>query len=371
MSYSAGRQGFIDRRGHRRRLHRNVGDGGPTRVGGAVCLKMVTIFRVERQVYLTLLFLSVPLFSFPFLFFSCYALSFSFFFLFPSSLLPFLYPFSSKRELIPECAAREGKVYKYDVSVETGSMYKLTEDVRKAVVSDLTLFSLIRHENSWPELFSFRSFLLFPSPFPSFFLSRSFLVFLFVSFPFLLLFLSFFFFFPLFSLPSPPSPGRQSSGNGLRTRGWRQRSHQRRRSGILEGVALHPRAVHVRKIVDDGPIRSKYRLLLSFVPSLFFLSVFCFYFFFFFLFLFSCWKEHRRYERVANTRGSVSAEHGERARAEQTEKHSLFSPPLSTGIGTWKKEYLRYTKTDTSIEVMRTIKRAMDPKGLLNPYKVR
>jgi FAD/FMN-containing dehydrogenase len=48
-------------------------------------------------------------------------------------------------------------------------------------------------------------------------------------------------------------------------------------------------------------------------------------------------------------RGSVSAEHG---------------------IGLQKPTYLKYSKTPEMINVMKTIKHALDPKGILNPYKV-
>jgi FAD/FMN-containing dehydrogenase len=48
-------------------------------------------------------------------------------------------------------------------------------------------------------------------------------------------------------------------------------------------------------------------------------------------------------------RGSVSAEHG---------------------IGLQKPAYLKYSKTPEMINVMKTIKHALDPKGILNPYKV-
>ena len=47
--------------------------------------------------------------------------------------------------------------------------------------------------------------------------------------------------------------------------------------------------------------------------------------------------------------GSVSAEHG---------------------IGLEKKSYLSISRNDAEIALMRTLKRALDPKGLLNPGKV-
>lgn len=47
--------------------------------------------------------------------------------------------------------------------------------------------------------------------------------------------------------------------------------------------------------------------------------------------------------------GSVSAEHG---------------------IGTYKKAYLSYSRTPAEIELMRTLKRALDPRNILNPGKI-
>ena len=49
---------------------------------------------------------------------------------------------------------------------------------------------------------------------------------------------------------------------------------------------------------------------------------------------------------VASLQGSISAEHG---------------------IGTAKKRWLRMTRTDAELNAMRAIKRALDPKGILNP----
>jgi glycolate oxidase len=40
------------------------------------------------------------------------------------------------------------------------------------------------------------------------------------------------------------------------------------------------------------------------------------------------------------------------------------------GIGLAKKEYLASTLGDTQIQLMKAIKRAFDPKGILNPGKV-
>jgi FAD/FMN-containing dehydrogenase len=55
------------------------------------------------------------------------------------------------------------------------------------------------------------------------------------------------------------------------------------------------------------------------------------------------------YGALRNRRGSVSAEHG---------------------IGLEKREYLSWCRSDAEIETMRAIKRALDPKGILNPGKI-
>ncbi len=55
------------------------------------------------------------------------------------------------------------------------------------------------------------------------------------------------------------------------------------------------------------------------------------------------------YPPLQKLKGSVSAEHG---------------------IGLDKKPYLACTRSETEIELMRQIKRAMDPKGILNPGKL-
>lgn len=54
------------------------------------------------------------------------------------------------------------------------------------------------------------------------------------------------------------------------------------------------------------------------------------------------------YQAVAENNGSISAEHG---------------------LGVMKAPYISYSKSDTSIELMRKMKHLFDPKGLLNPYK--
>lgn len=55
------------------------------------------------------------------------------------------------------------------------------------------------------------------------------------------------------------------------------------------------------------------------------------------------------YEPLASIGGSVSAEHG---------------------VGLEKKPYLNLCRSDAELEVMRTLKRALDPLGILNPGKI-
>ncbi|KAI5294330.1 hypothetical protein KEM52_004236 [Ascosphaera acerosa] len=54
------------------------------------------------------------------------------------------------------------------------------------------------------------------------------------------------------------------------------------------------------------------------------------------------------YEWIAKRKGSISAEHG---------------------IGIAKKEFLRYSKSDTMVSLMRRLKELYDPNGIMNPYK--
>jgi FAD/FMN-containing dehydrogenase len=55
------------------------------------------------------------------------------------------------------------------------------------------------------------------------------------------------------------------------------------------------------------------------------------------------------YEPLQRINGSISAEHG---------------------IGLEKKEFLHLCRTTTELELMRTLKNALDPKGILNPGKI-
>jgi FAD/FMN-containing dehydrogenase len=55
------------------------------------------------------------------------------------------------------------------------------------------------------------------------------------------------------------------------------------------------------------------------------------------------------YSVIRDLGGSVSAEHG---------------------IGTEKKDYLSWSRSPPEIALMRTLKRAIDPKGILNPGKI-
>jgi FAD/FMN-containing dehydrogenase len=59
--------------------------------------------------------------------------------------------------------------------------------------------------------------------------------------------------------------------------------------------------------------------------------------------------EQAIYELVSPRRGSISAEHG---------------------IGSLKKDFLHLSRSAEEIALMRTIKRAMDPNGILNPGKI-
>jgi D-2-hydroxyglutarate dehydrogenase len=55
------------------------------------------------------------------------------------------------------------------------------------------------------------------------------------------------------------------------------------------------------------------------------------------------------YEWTSRQKGSISAEHG---------------------IGFKKRDFMHFSKSEKSIEVMKQLKATFDPKGILNPYKV-
>jgi FAD/FMN-containing dehydrogenase len=55
------------------------------------------------------------------------------------------------------------------------------------------------------------------------------------------------------------------------------------------------------------------------------------------------------YRTVRDWKGSVSAEHG---------------------IGTEKRDYLGYSRSPEELDLMASLKRALDPHGILNPGKV-
>jgi FAD/FMN-containing dehydrogenase len=55
------------------------------------------------------------------------------------------------------------------------------------------------------------------------------------------------------------------------------------------------------------------------------------------------------FEWTSKLKGSVSAEHG---------------------IGFKKTQYIHFSKSQSSLNLMANIKKLMDPKGILNPYKV-
>ncbi|MDB4985126.1 MAG: oxidoreductase, partial [Myxococcaceae bacterium] len=59
--------------------------------------------------------------------------------------------------------------------------------------------------------------------------------------------------------------------------------------------------------------------------------------------------DHAIFKLVRSHAGSISAEHG---------------------IGLLKKPYLTYSRSPAELELFRSVKRALDPKGILNPGKV-
>lgn len=55
------------------------------------------------------------------------------------------------------------------------------------------------------------------------------------------------------------------------------------------------------------------------------------------------------FEEVAKVQGSISAEHG---------------------VGFRKPHYIHYSKDESALQLMRELKKMLDPNGILNPYKV-
>ena len=55
------------------------------------------------------------------------------------------------------------------------------------------------------------------------------------------------------------------------------------------------------------------------------------------------------YEWTSKCKGSISAEHG---------------------IGFLKSKYLKYSKSKLEVDLMKKIKDTIDPKNILNPYKI-
>lgn len=55
------------------------------------------------------------------------------------------------------------------------------------------------------------------------------------------------------------------------------------------------------------------------------------------------------YNWVAQRKGSISSEHG---------------------LGSIKRDYIYHSKSPQAVYYMRELKRLLDPKGILNPYKV-
>ncbi len=64
----------------------------------------------------------------------------------------------------------------------------------------------------------------------------------------------------------------------------------------------------------------------------------------------SCKKvDPEMFALIQKHKGSISAEHG---------------------IGLLKKDFLQFSRTNSEIEMMKQIKKIMDPKGIMNPGKV-
>jgi FAD/FMN-containing dehydrogenase len=42
---------------------------------------------------------------------------------------------------------------------------------------------------------------------------------------------------------------------------------------------------------------------------------------------------------------------------------------FDTGLGLQKGKFLHYSKSDAMIQLMQTVKKTIDPNGIMNPYK--
>ena len=51
-------------------------------------------------------------------------------------------------------------------------------------------------------------------------------------------------------------------------------------------------------------------------------------------------------------------------------RHFGGSIAAEHGVGTTRRDYLGWTRSDSEVALMRSIKQALDPKGILNPGKI-
>jgi FAD/FMN-containing dehydrogenase len=72
------------------------------------------------------------------------------------------------------------------------------------------------------------------------------------------------------------------------------------------------------------------------------------------------------YEIVAEERGSISAEHG---LGKSFYSATISNMLMRSSAGVMKAPYIGYSKSQTSIDMMKQVKKMFDPKGILNPYK--